>query len=451
MTSQVRSVRPEPANFEVFIDTCLRVAAERDTALPAALGDRPAWDDAYRELREQLDRHPRRAAPRAPVSVAQPRRVDPVPSPEPAPPATRREPLLTRRQLVLTASVALTLGGLAALAPGWLRGSGLVDPAADDEHSPDGYSPVGKLLSPPGTSDNPVWAVAIGRLDGEPVAVVGRGDGTVQLWNPVTGVARTDPLAGHDKPVYSIGLDAPLAVSAGVDGTLRVWDLAVHPPTCTRVGEQLAGGLNSVALVGVGGRTAAVSAGDDHTVRLWDPTAPRLVGRVLGERLDSQVKSIAAGSLDGVPIAVSGSADGTVRLWDLEAGRVTRLLGAHEDTVWTVAIGTVDRRTIAVSGSDDGEIRTWDLTAEEPTGTRLSRIANAVKTIAIGTINGRTVAVSGNDDVTIRVWDLATGRPYGNGLAGPEQAAEAIALSGVGGRTVVVSGHWDGSIWTWSL
>lgn len=451
MTSQLRSVRPEPANFEVFVDTCLRVAAERNIVLPAALGDRPAWDDAYRELREQLDRHPRRAAPRTQVSVAKPRRVDSALPPEPESRAARREPLLTRRQIVLAAPVALGLGGLAVLTPRWLRGSGSVDPAAGDEHGTDDYSPVGKLVSPPITADNPVWAVAIGRLRGEPIAVVGRGDGTVQLWNPVTGAARTDPLAGHDKPVYSIGLDVPIAVSASVDGTLRVWDLAVHPPTSTRIGEQLPGGINSVALADVGGRPLAVSAGDDHTVRLWDPAAPHLAGRVLGERLDSQVKSIAAGSLDGVPIAVSGSADGKVRLWDLAAERVIRLLGTHEDTVWAVTIGTVHRRTIALSGSADGTIRTWDLAAEEPAGTRLSRINNAVKTIAIGTINGRTVAVSGNDDVTIRIWDLATGRPYGNGLAGPEQAAEALALSDVGGRTVVVSGHWDGTIWTWSL
>src|SRR5262249_36330293 len=147
--------------------------------------------------------------------------------------------------------------------------------------------------SPPIAQDDPVWAVAIGVLDGEPVAVVGRGDGTVQLWNPVTGVARSGPLGGHDKPVYSIGLQAPLAVSASVDGTLRAWDLAADPPTSVRMGNQLPGGINSVALGSMRGRTVAVSAADDRTLRLWYPGEPRLAGAVVGAPLDAEVKSVA--------------------------------------------------------------------------------------------------------------------------------------------------------------
>ncbi|WP_345626988.1 WD40 repeat domain-containing protein [Rugosimonospora acidiphila] len=449
MTSQQRPVRPELANFEVFVDTCLRVAADKNISLPPDLGDRQAWDGAYRELRERLDQNPRRATPR---SIPTPRLTVSLPEPGPAEVAyesvERRRPILTRRRVIMATPpvLAVAAGGVVVLR--WLRGS---VPATGD---PTGvYRSAGKLLSLPIAVDDPVWAVATGVLDGAPVAVVGRGDGTVQLWDLVAGQARSGPLAGHDKPVYSIGLRAALAVSASADGTLRAWDLTADPPMSVRLGEGLSAGINSVALGSMGGRTVAVSAADDRTLRTWDPAAPHLAGRVVGEPLDAEVKSVAVAVLHGATIAVSGSADGTVRLWDLDARRVVRLLGMHADIVGTVAIGSVRGRTLAVSGSEDGELRVWDLTLSKPSGTTLSRIRNAVKTVAIGTINGRTVAVSGNDDNTIRIWDLATGSPYGNGLTGPDKGAESLAvgaIGAIGGRALVVSGHWDGTIWTWN-
>jgi hypothetical protein len=452
MTSQQRPVRPELANFEVFVDTCLRVAADKNISLPPDLGDRDSWDEAYRELRERLDRSPRRApprtvpAPRLTVSLPEPPAVDPPRNSDPAHDrARRRKPTLTRRRVIMATPAALVVAAASVVVPRWLRRS---NPATGGPA--DGYSSVGRLLSPQIALDDPVWAVAIGVLKGEPVAIVGRGDGTVQLWDLAAGQARSGPLAGHDKPVFSIGLRGPLAVSASVDGTLRAWDLTANPPTSVRLGGRLGAGVNSVALASIGGRTVAVSAADDRTVRLWDPAAPRRTGTVVSTPLDTEVKSVAAGALNGVTIAVSGGADGTVRLWDLDSRRAVRLLGMHADIVGTVAIGTVHGKTLAVSGSEDGEVRAWDLTLSKPSGTTLGRIRNAVKTVAIGTIDDRTVAISGNDDSTIRIWDLVTGTPYGSGLTGPSTAAESIAISTINGGAVVVSGHWDGTIWTWN-
>lgn len=447
MTSRERPVRPLVANFEVFVDTCLRVAAERNIALPPDIGDRRVWDEAYRELRERLDNRPRR-----PITRSTPSKDEETPPlrPEPSDLAT---PRLTRRRLIVATPIVLAaVAGTSVALSGWLRGSAGSSPERSSPAADGAYSPLGRLLSPRLAVDDPVWSVATGMLGGEPVAVVGRGDGTVQLWNPMTGRARGNPVPAHEKPVYSIALSAPMAVSASSDGTLRVWDLRTEPPVSTLLGERLEVGINSVALGNSRGATVAVSASDDRTVRIWDPANPAAAGQPIGEKLDFEVKSVAVGTVNGRTVAVSGSEDGTIRLWDVDGGQDVRLLGAHQARVRAVAIGAVRDRTLAVTGGEDGTILTWDLNAPEPTGTPLGdKINNAVKCVAVGSVKGRTVAVASSDDSAIRLWDLATGRPYGAGLTGPDTAAESIAIGHLGDATMVVTGHWDGAIWTWSL
>ncbi|MFC4068648.1 WD40 repeat domain-containing protein [Actinoplanes subglobosus] len=359
---------------------------------------------------------------------------------------------LTRRLLIGTVAAAGL--GVSGAATAWRYGTESArrsspTPSGTVTFGPDArYDPAGRKVRPAGRT---IWSIAAGTLRGEPLVVAGRGDGRIQLWNPVTGRARSDLLPAHHGKVFGLALHGTMAASTSVDGTMRVWDLTSDPPRATAPTTGIAGGVNGVAFATVGGRTVAVTACGDRTVRIWDPAHPQRGGRALGSALGAPVNSIAVGTIDGRAIAVTGSADGAITLWDVTGERMLRELGSHTGEVWGLAVGIVNGKPTAVSGGEDGVLRRWDLGAAQPSGEQLLKLTKAFKTVAIGEVAGRTVAVSGCDDSGIRIWDLGAGQPYGRALTGPEKTAEAIAISDFSGRPTVVSGHYDGTIWAWTL
>ena len=71
-------------------------------------------------------------------------------------------------------------------------------------------------------------AVAVGRAGDRDVIVSGGDDGTVRVWDAVTGQPAVPPLTGHTGGVYAVAVgragDRDVIVSGGHDGTVRVWD-----------------------------------------------------------------------------------------------------------------------------------------------------------------------------------------------------------------------------------
>src|SRR5215472_12503777 len=149
-------------------------------------------------------------------------------------------------------------------------------------------------------------------------------DGTVRLWDPVTGRQVGTLYASARYGAYGVAFspDSKLLASGSADGTVRLWD----PVTGRQVGAPLQtgsgsrGGVNAVAFSPDG--TLLASAAIDGTVRLWNPLTRRLVGAPLRTGCSGPCGGVfgVAFSPDGTLLA-SAAGDGTVRLWNPVTGR----------------------------------------------------------------------------------------------------------------------------------
>jgi WD40 repeat protein len=188
------------------------------------------------------------------------------------------------------------------------------------------------------------------------------------------------------------------------------------------------GPVNDVTCATVKGREVAVSAGRDGTVRIWDLSSAEQVGHSLtGHR--GPIDSIAAAVLAGGPVAVSGGRDGTVRIWDLTQGEqlgasLTKVTGP----VTALACGSIDGRTVVLVGDRDGSVRAWALDDGSPVGPTIRGLAGAVTALACFNAGEHSVVIIGDRGPMVRVCDLADGRQLDRLMieAGPVAAVRAF-------------------------
>jgi WD40 repeat protein len=301
--------------------------------------------------------------------------------------------------------------------------------------------PVTPSLTPPG---GPLLRTFAGHTDSvSAIAMTADGkraisasmDGTLKLWDLEQGTELRS-LAGREGSVRAVAMtpDGRRAISASVDGTLKLWDLEQGTEL-----RSLPGHKSIVSAVAVTANCRrAVSASRDGTLKLWDMeqgTLRTLAGHTGG------VWAVAV--MPGGQHAVSASEDCTLKLWDLEQGTELRTLTGHAGTVLAVAM-TLDGRR-AVSASTDGTLKLWDL--EQGIAVRtLDGHSGWVTAVAV-TPDGRR-AVSASDDRSVKVWDLERGVEQQT-LVGHTSSVRAVAVTADGRRALSVSD--DRTLKLWDL
>ncbi|WP_250567110.1 caspase family protein [Streptomyces sp. Tu102] len=343
---------------------------------------------------------------------------------------TATTPALRRQLLALNAARAGTAGLYHQLTrhippghwtPIWATGSTLIPALRDNlaRHS------------------GGVFSVACTVLDGAPVAVTGGTGGTVRVWDLTSRRQLGEPLTGHTSWVFAVActlLDGtPVAVTTG-SGMVRVWDLASRRP----LGEPLTGHtgpVSSVACTTLDGAPVAVTSGADGTVRMWDLTSRRPLGKPLTSHTGGMSR-LTCTVLDSTPVALT-TGNGTVRVWDLASRRpLGEPLTGHGHWWSAVACTVLDGAPLAVTGGTDGAVRVWDLTSRRPLGEPLTRHANCVSAVACTVLDSTPIAVTTGGG-TVRVWDLRTGEAVGL-MAVPNPRTAAVSAAG---DLVVGIGH----------
>ena len=145
--------------------------------------------------------------------------------------------------------------------------------------------------------------------------------------------------------------DGASLVAKGMDGLIRVWDLATRT-------EQTAIVANTSYLAAIAlspdGQTVA-SAGAERYLRFWSVATGQEVARFKGH-----LKAILGVAFhpDGQHVVTSDSG-GSIFLWDIPSRRAIAQFKGHHGKVWAVAIRS-DGRELA-TGGEDQRIRLWDL------------------------------------------------------------------------------------------
>jgi WD40 repeat protein/tRNA A-37 threonylcarbamoyl transferase component Bud32 len=339
-------------------------------------------------------------------------------------------------------------------------------------------------LVPVETSPRRVFSAAVAYSpDGQFLVSSDRLSPTLRVWRTRTW-EHFATLLGHDtnaavsnrwSAVRSLAFDpaeANILYSAGIDGTVRVWDMtrqtqlrAAHPDDPARLvpllaidvergretksGRRLLTGDERGTLALRDARALATlktveahqgpvlvvrcrpdgrqcaTAGADGAVRLWTLDGDKLYDLTPPDQLPD--KPLEFNDLAYSPDSkfLAGAAtDGHVYVWELGPLRLLHKLAGHE----AGAEGNVTVRSVVFasdgrlfSGGADGTIREWDLAEGKPLrvlGTHDDNYTGARFVYSLGVHPRLPQLASCGADMTIRTWDLASGKA-GPRLRGP--------------------------------
>ncbi|GIH29406.1 hypothetical protein Aph01nite_77160 [Acrocarpospora phusangensis] len=291
-------------------------------------------------------------------------------------------------------------------------------------------------------------SLAVGELDGRPVALTGGGDNTLRLWDLTTAtqLAATTP-NGHTDVVESFTvaeLDGRrVLVSGSADSTVMVWDLS----TLRRL--QVLRGSNPAVMryprfADIPGAKPLITTWDGE-LRLWQLDSS---GRL--DPLPSGAEQGWFSMFHGRP-AHLGEESGGVRLRDLatRAALGSRIPITGEQPVIRAVLTQLDGRDVVIDVRN--RIRIWDLNSGRRIGTILDVRSPGHKEArpAVAQANCTTLVLSGAGPV-VRVWDLRTGRELRQ-LTGHGGTIVHIRTGVIGDRPIAVTASEDGTIRVWNL
>ena len=161
--------------------------------------------------------------------------------------------------------------------------------------------------------------------------------------------------SGHTKGVNAIRFfpkHGHLLLSAGLDGKVKIWDVASGQPMRTYSGHSK--GVRDIAFSNDGRRFISVSY--DKNVKLWDTETGKVVTTLSTGKIPYCGKFHP--SPDYQNVVLCGTHDKKIVQWDLGTGEVVQEYNEHMGAVNTITF--VDQGRRFVSSSDDKTMRVWE-------------------------------------------------------------------------------------------
>ena len=238
--------------------------------------------------------------------------------------------------------------------------------------------------------------------DGATMIVCADREGTINLWNPITGKHKK-MIPGDIDHVVSVALspNGKTIAMGSYDGPIHLYDLDTSENKITLSGHKWQ--VRSLAFSPDGG--TLVSGGWDQTIRLWDVETGEHKQTLTGHK--EWVRSLAL-SPDGKTIS-SGSGDGTIHFWDADTGSFRNTITGYTGAVSITF--SPDGQTLSTEYGD-GTIRLWDANTGQHVETynqfrdMISR--GAVRNIIAFAPGGKTLAWDGWGDDGMRLLDVDT-------------------------------------------
>ena len=311
-------------------------------------------------------------------------------------------------------------------------------------------------------------------------------DGNIDLFDIPQQRRRDLSLVGHEGAVRTIEFDSTgrSLVSAGVDGTVRLWSLLDSGNIKSRLLGKADDIIEDICLHPYD--AIAASASFDGTVRLWD-TSGLGEARAPLAQMTIEFKTVEF-SPDGRAL-LAGSNDAMIRAWSLPSGRpifqggrpaegdhlIRLVFNPQGNRVVTVdtdghaamlsypegeQLGTLfapgtkiaaaafsaDGKLL-VGGDDQGMLRLWDMLEQREIGTTFRAHSQPILDASISG-DHRLLATLGGDQ-TIRLWTLGSDFPLAAQYAGGNAKMRSVTFSRDG--RYLAAGDDDGTVRLWGL
>jgi hypothetical protein len=290
---------------------------------------------------------------------------------------------------------------------------------------------AGVILEREDVGGTGVFAVALSP-DGTR-ALTGHDNGTLRLWNALTGT-ELEVLRGAGGKVRAVRFLSEGEALSVTEKAVRWWGLP--DGKWHRESPYELGGAHAVA-VSPDGKTAALAVGSGK-VRIHD-----LDGKTADFTISAHGGLIMAlaWSADGKVLATGGP-DGTVKVWQRRSERPSVVLKSPGPALVRALAFSADGNTLASAHGRLGVIL-WDIkTGKER---RLLPLSSQTWTAVAFSPDGKTLA-SGTANGTMRLWDVETGKSRGTFK---EHAGQVHALAFAPDGKALASVSFDGTVRLW--